>query len=418
MADQLTQDQIANMSDEEVMNLDLDALAFNSSKETEQETTTTTEDSPKVEGGDKDEGQVDPNNAEQKADDDEQEQAEENVEGDDAEAGEGGNPETDGANDPKNTAQANDGKGEKAQKDEPANGKPAPAPAAPATVAAPDLTDFHAKITAPFKANGREMQVKDADEAIQLMQMGANYNKKMAGLKPNLTLMKMLQKADLLSEEKISFLIDVASKKPEAISKLVKDAGIDPLDISDEKAGDYTPGNHRITDEEQALDEVFDALEGKEGFDRTLDVIGKQWDAKSRSIIAQNPKALVDITQHIAAGVFDEVVAKVERERVLGRLTGLSDLEAYRQVGTAMAESGELKHLSEKATPTSQPAAPAKVVAEQKPKKADDANRRAQRQAASPSRAAAPSNKDIPADFNPLSMSDEEIMKMDFSKFK
>jgi len=227
----------------------------------------------------------------------------------------------------------------------------------------------------------------------------------------------MLQKADLLSEEKINFLIDVASKKPEAISKLVKDAGIDPLDISVEKAGDYKPGNHRITREEQALDEVFDALDGQKGFDRTLEVIGKQWDDASRALIAQNPKALQDITQHIQAGVFDAVIAKVERERAFGRLTGLSDVEAYRQVGMAMMESGELAHLTGKATQSSQQAAPAKVVADPNPKKADEDDRRKKRQAASPTRAAAPSSK-LPADFNPLAMSDEELLKLDISKFK
>ena len=39
-----------------------------------------------------------------------------------------------------------------------------------------------AKLFAPFKANGKDIKVDSVEEAIALMQMGANYSKKMAGL--------------------------------------------------------------------------------------------------------------------------------------------------------------------------------------------------------------------------------------------
>ena len=39
-----------------------------------------------------------------------------------------------------------------------------------------------AKLFAPFKANGRELKIESVEEAVALMQMGANYSKKMAGL--------------------------------------------------------------------------------------------------------------------------------------------------------------------------------------------------------------------------------------------
>jgi hypothetical protein len=276
---------------------------------------------------------------------------------------------------------------------------------------------FYDKITAPFKANGRDMKVENADEAIQLMQMGSNYHKKMQALRPNLQLMKSLETAGLLSQEKIDFLIDVMAKKPEAISKLVQDSGIDPLDISPEKAGDYKPTSYKVDDRTLALDEVLSELEGSKGFDRTVDIVANKWDKGSKEIIAEHPGLLKVLNNHIEVGVYDLVMAEVEGERTFNRLTGLSDLEAYRQVGNAMAESGEFEHLMGKATPSSQQTAPAKVVADTKPKQADDSNRREKRKAASPTRTAAPSSK-LPADFNPLSMSDDELMKLDISKFR
>ena len=83
---------------------------------------------------------------------------------------------------------------------------------------------FFDKVTAPFKANGRQMQIEDADDVIRLMQMGANYNKKMAGLKPALKMVKMLERNKLLDEDRLNFLIDLDKKDPTAIAKFLKDS--------------------------------------------------------------------------------------------------------------------------------------------------------------------------------------------------
>ena len=64
-----------------------------------------------------------------------------------------------------------------------------------------DTIDYKAeyeRLTQSFKANGKEIAVANVDEAISLMQMGANYNKKMAALKPNLKLLKLLENNKLL----------------------------------------------------------------------------------------------------------------------------------------------------------------------------------------------------------------------------
>ena len=79
----------------------------------------------------------------------------------------------------------------------------------------PETTEFdyesaYKKVSEPFKANGIDMQVKDPQDIVRLMQMGANYQKKMAQLKPNLKLIKMLEKNELLDEVKLHNLIDLS----------------------------------------------------------------------------------------------------------------------------------------------------------------------------------------------------------------
>ena len=111
-----------------------------------------------------------------------------------------------------------------------------------------DYKTAYQKLTAPFKANGVQMQVKNVDDALTLMKMGANYHKKMAGLKPSLKVVKLLQKHGLLDSEKINYLIDLHDKKPEAITKLVKDSGVNPLEIDVDVDSDYKPETRTVSD--------------------------------------------------------------------------------------------------------------------------------------------------------------------------
>ena len=277
--------------------------------------------------------------------------------------------------------------------------------------AAVDYEAVYKKLTAPFKANGREIQIKDVDDVISLMQMGANYNKKMAALKPNLKLMKLLENNGLLSEEKLSFLIDLDKKNPEAISKLIKDSGVDPLDLDAEKAGDYKPTVRKIDDRELELDAVLDEIQDTESYSRTLDVVSNQWDGASKNVIANAPQLLKVINSHVQSGVYDLIVKEIEREKMFGRLSGLSDIEAYRQVGDAIQARGGFDHLVSQGQQTQ----PKPAVVQPKPKMGDEGKRREKRLAASTSQPAVPSK--TPADFNPLAMSDDEFSKVVNQRF-
>ena len=101
-----------------------------------------------------------------------------------------------------------------------------------------DYKAAYEKIMTPFKANGKLISLESPDEAVRLMQMGANYTKKLQALQPQLRMLRMLENNGLLDEQKLSYLIDLDKKNPSAITKLVKESGIDPIDIDIEKDPD------------------------------------------------------------------------------------------------------------------------------------------------------------------------------------
>lgn len=277
-----------------------------------------------------------------------------------------------------------------------------------------DYKAEYERLFAPFKANGREVKVDSVEDAKTLMQMGANYNKKMAALKPSLKILKLLENNGLLSEEKISFLIDVEKKNPEAINKLVKDSGLDPMDLDAEKAGEYKPKIHTVNDVEIELDTVLDEIQDTPTYTQTLDIVSSKWDGASKQTVANSPQLLKVINDHVASGIYDLINEEVEKHRVLGRLNGLSDIEAYRQVGDSIQARGGFNHLvqGQKETP------PAPVVVAPKPKQAIDDKLNEKRRAASSTKPANASPASASSDLNPLSLSDEEFSKLASLRFR
>jgi hypothetical protein len=269
-----------------------------------------------------------------------------------------------------------------------------------------DFAEEFKKLTAPFKANGKDMQINTVDEARTLMMMGANYNKKMAGLKPSLRILKTLENNGLLDEDKLNYLIDLDKKDPGAISKLMKDSGINPLDLEEDEATTYKPKSYNASNREVELDAVLDDIRDTPAFKDTIDIVGNKWDDSSRRVLVENPNIIKVINDHVSAGIFEQITTKVDRERMLGKLDGMSDIEAYKQVGDSMQSAGGF---SSKKADAIIPAIPATTV-QQKSSNID--KKRAAGSTVKTGRTPK-SNQE----FNPLALSDEEFAKLAESNF-
>lgn len=272
--------------------------------------------------------------------------------------------------------------------------------------AAFDYEAEYKRLLTPFKANGRDIAVTSVDDAISLMQMGANYSKKMAALKPNLKLMKLLENNGMLTEEKLSFLIDLDKKNPAAINKLLQDSGVDPLDLDAEKASEYKQTTYTVDDREIELDTVLDEIQGTPSYNRTLDIVSSKWDGASKQVIAGTPQLLKVINDHIQSGIYDQIAKEVESERMFGRLNGLSDIEAYRQVGDSIQARDGFNQVQG----TRQQTPPAPVIVTPKPKQEDDAKLKEKKRAASSTKPTVSAG--LPNDFNPLALSDDDFGKL------
>ena len=268
--------------------------------------------------------------------------------------------------------------------------------------------EYRKLIGSPIKANGTELVIDSVDDAIKLIQMGANYYKKVEQLKPAQKVITMLEKAGMLDEQKLSFAIDLLNKDKGAIAKLVE--GMDTYELQDEQHKDSVPTNRSVSDEQLTLDNVIQEVSSTPTGHRTLEVLGTKWDVASRETVVSNPEVIRVLNQHMADGTFDTVSNEVEKQRMLGNIpAGLNNIQAYKFVGDQLY-AGKGKVAPQGQQPNQQPANAGKPIHKPSKETVVQQRRAASNSARTPSQSLS-NNMD-----NVFALSDEEF-RAKYGKF-
>lgn len=269
--------------------------------------------------------------------------------------------------------------------------------------------DFYNRVTAKFNASGKEFQVDNADDVISLMQKGIDYNIKMSTLKPALKMVKALE-AHGITQEDLGLLIDIHNRKPEAIASLVKQADIDLYSVDEDSVDRYAPTDAQITDEEYEFQNVISSISASPRYADVMQFVANSTVADKQEVYSQ-PQILKSLVEHAHLGIFDKVMAEVDKLQLLGRLPqGMTPLQAYHAIGSQMF-GGEPTPSQERPQVNQQVQQPiAKPV--QRPVQQPQSNA-ARRAAAAPSNAAKPGAKPKPTPHDLFTMSDEEFSKID-----
>lgn len=281
------------------------------------------------------------------------------------------------------------------------------------------LAEFFDKVMTPFKANGREVTLRTPEEAIRLMQMGAGYGRKLQDMQPHLKTLRMLEKNNLLDETRLSYLIDLDQKNPEAIKKLIKDSGIDPLDLNIDDNAHYRPRDHSVSDNEVAFTEALKEVASQPGGRETIQQINSQWDQTSKDFLWSHPEVLSIIQEQRNNGIYDLITAEIDRKKMLGEIAPtVPFLEAYKIAGDALVATNSLNQSgSGTAASPQQAPAPAPHQVDQQASKVLG-TRTATPKSAAPNSdkvkaaASTPSSSRKAKEFvNPLEMADDEFLK-------
>lgn len=226
-----------------------------------------------------------------------------------------------------------------------------------------EAVDFEkqmAELFEPFPANGTTIKVDTVQEAKELMKMGANYHKKMHMLKPHLKMIRTLESKNLLDENSLNLLIEVASGNKDAISSLLAKNNISLDDLDEAKGSEgYSPEDHTISDSNYNLRDTLDELKDMPMYQDTMDAISG-WDESSKGVLMADPVRLKTLRAHKENGTFDLINDKVKKLQALGQLDNISDVDAYQKA----AEQIYIESRQQKVAPNVAKPAPSKPVAQ------------------------------------------------------
>ena len=211
-----------------------------------------------------------------------------------------------------------------------------------------DYKSIYEQVFKPFKANRKEITPKSVEDIISLMQMGANYTKKMQLMAPMKKVVQSLDNAKI-DEQELNFLIDVSKGDKEAIKQLLIKHKIDPLEIDLDGDNTYSPRNNIASDEDVEFNDTL--MDIHDSLPRIQEILNNTWDDNSKKAILKDPRLMRALHEEVQMGRFDEVQKRLEAEKTFGRYKGVSDVDAYIDLVSKM-EQERMKTKTQPETPT------------------------------------------------------------------
>lgn len=183
-----------------------------------------------------------------------------------------------------------------------------------------------------FKANGKILKPKNMDEVISLMQMGANFNKKMKDIKHMTKQVKSLTEAGIEDLDTLNYVIDIYKGNQEAIKKLLKDKNISTYDLDLDDINYNKNYDNILSDENIEYRNTIDSIKESPNAEQIYNIVENIWDSKSKKEILNDSKVLEGLKYEVETGRYDIIQSEVDRLRSFGKLQNLDDLTAYRLV--------------------------------------------------------------------------------------
>lgn len=261
-----------------------------------------------------------------------------------------------------------------------------------------DVEEESAKETQPvqklkYKANGKEFeftQEEVLDQFGQVFGKAMDYTNKTKALAPYRKMISAMEEENLTQND-MNLMIDVLKGDKQAIAAVLERTGTDALDLDTDNSKEYQPNSYGRNETELAIKDVVDEISSDAEYGVTQHVIESQWDDASRDMFVQNPTLIKELHKDVVNGVFDKVSPMALKMKVLdgGRRSDINYYVAagqqyYREVAAEETRQHELETLdAKKAEIQAEEARLAKV-------KADTEKRASTKQASKKRKAAAP----------------------------
>jgi hypothetical protein len=251
-----------------------------------------------------------------------------------------------------------------------------------------------------FRANGKDYEFSSdeiVDQFPKIFGQAMDYTKKMQTIKPWRKTIDALEGASL-SHSDVSLMIDVLKGDKNAITEVLKRTGTDTLELDTEVESNYVAKDYGRTESALAISDIVDEISKDAEYATTQNILSKEWDEKSWETMSEKPEMIKLLHTDVKSGMYKTLQPIAEKLKVYdgGKQ---SDLEYYK--AAAQQHLGKLEqqdtHNKQQAYKKSQEEVATQAKTRVETAKAENDKRTATKNASTKRKAAAPT-KSVTAD--------------------
>ena len=208
-----------------------------------------------------------------------------------------------------------------------------------------DVLSSYLNQVSKVKANKTEVEFTNQEKIEQfdaMYQKAANYTKKTQKLAQYGKRISAMEEAGI-TDTQFNTMLDVLKGDKDAITSVIKGAGIDALEIDTEQELNYTPSDYGKSNLELEVEEAYQEIDSDPEGVVTKQVISSQWDDKSREHIVNGmelpngekwtaKQIMTGLHEDVKTGVYDVVSGIATKLKIADGGTK-SDIEYYVQAG-------------------------------------------------------------------------------------
>jgi hypothetical protein len=182
-----------------------------------------------------------------------------------------------------------------------------------------------------FRANGKDYEFSSdeiVDQFPKIFGQAMDYTKKMQTIKPWRKTIDALEGASL-SHGDVSLMIDVLKGDKEAITEVLKRTGTDTLELNTEEDSNYEAKDYGRNDSALAISDIVDEISKDAEYATTQNILSKEWDEKSWETISEKPEMIKLLHTDVKSGMYKTLQPIAEKLKVYDG-GNKSDLDYYK----------------------------------------------------------------------------------------
>ena len=196
-----------------------------------------------------------------------------------------------------------------------------------------DETEVEDTVTyQPLRANGKDYPIDSIDELYKLASAGVGAQQKYQAIASYKKAITASQDAGVDLMEAVNFMANYKDNPKEAAMQLLKDNGIDPLDV-DLDTVNRTAKDYSVSDNEVQMREVVEEIGESPIFPQVKELLTNKWDAESTKIFFDKPEMVKQLHAEMTPmkegekSIFELVSPIAEKMKMFG--DARSDYEIY-----------------------------------------------------------------------------------------